>query len=170
MEGDRQAVSLNGYGLTEDWLNILVLIHVLSAVVGIGPVFFGHVLLRKGQNFGQLRNSLSLSKMLEKFPKILGSLAVLSGLLLAWLGNYGFKSLWIYGSIVLYVLIQIVVIGFMAPAAQKAAARAFSGSEPADTALPDDLASSVARVDRINWIATVLGLLLFLFMFFKPVL
>jgi len=164
-------MSLNGYlGLMEDWLNILVLIHVISAIVGVGPVFFGHVLLRKGQNFGQLRNSLSLSKLLEKFPKTLGSLAVLSGLLLAWLGDYGFKELWIYGSIVLYVLIQIVVIGFMAPAAQKVAARVFSGSEPADQALPADLASSLARVDRINWIATILGLLLFLFMFFKPVL
>ncbi len=164
-------MSLNGYlGLMEDWLNILVLIHVISAIVGIGPVFFGHVLLRKGQNFGQLRNSLALSKLLEKFPKTLGTLAVLSGLLLAWLGDYGFKELWIYGSIVLYILIQIVVIGFMAPAAQKLATRVFSGSEPSDQALPAELASNVARIDRINWIATILGLLLFLFMFFKPML
>jgi uncharacterized membrane protein len=88
-------MSIHGYDVSENWLNILVLVHVLSAIIGIGPVFFGHVLLRKGQSLNQLKSSLALSKLLEMFPKILGSLAVVTGILLAWLGDtaskrYGF--------------------------------------------------------------------------------
>ncbi len=29
-------MTLNGYGISENWLNILIMIHVVSAIVGIG--------------------------------------------------------------------------------------------------------------------------------------
>jgi uncharacterized membrane protein len=161
-------MSLNGYDLTHNWLYILIFIHVVSAIVGIGPTFFIHVLLRKGQTYGQLRNSLGLTHALEKFPKILGSLAVVSGLLLAWLGDYSFKQFWLYGSIALYVLIQVVVIGFMAPAAKKVAAEVSRSAEPADQPVSPNIAAGLSKADRINYIATCLGILLFAFMFFKP--
>ncbi|WP_164472620.1 DUF2269 family protein [Cohnella candidum] len=163
-------MSINGYGVPEEWLNILVFIHVVAAIVGIGPTYFGHVLLRQGQTWGQLKSSLVYTKTLEKFPKILGSLAVLSGLLLAWLGDYGFDQLWIYGAIAIYVIIQIVVIGFMAPAGQKLADTVFASAEPADRPVPHDIAARLSKVNKINWIATTLGIVLFLLMFFKPTL
>jgi uncharacterized membrane protein len=39
-------------------MKILVLIHVLSAIIGVGPTFFAHVLLRKKQTLEELRMSL----------------------------------------------------------------------------------------------------------------
>jgi uncharacterized membrane protein len=164
-------MSLMGYaGLTQDWLNILVLIHVLSAVIGIGPTYFGHILLRKGQTYGQLRNSVGLLPLLEKFPKILGSLAVVSGILLAWLGGYGFKQLWIYGSLAIYIIIQVVVIGFMAPEAKKLAVKVMDSTDPSDLPVSAELAADVAKVNKLNYVATCFGVILFLFMFFKPTL
>jgi len=163
-------MSINGYGLSEDWLHLLVALHVLSAVVGIGPTFFGHILFRSGQTLGQLRGSLGLMRILEKFPKILGSLAVLTGLLLAWLGDYGFGQFWIYGSIALYVIIQTLVIGVLAPIAKKVAAQAFSSAESPDRPLSPELAAGVARVNGLQYLISALGVLLFLFMFFKPTL
>lgn len=164
-------MSLIGYsGLSEDWLNILVLIHVLSAVIGIGPTYFGHILLRKGQTLGQLRSSLGLMPLLEKFPKILGSLAAVSGILLAWLGDYGFKQLWIYGSLSIYIIIQVVVIGFMAPAAHKLTAKVMASADALDKPTSAELYADVAKVNKLNYIATCLGVILFLFMFFKPTL
>jgi uncharacterized membrane protein len=164
-------MSLMGYaGLKEDWLNILVLIHVLTAVIGIGPTYFGHILLRKGQSYGQLRNSVGLLPLLEKFPKILGSLAVVSGILLAWLGDYGFKQLWIYGSLAIYVIIQVVVIGFMAPEGKKLAVKVMASTDPSDHPVSAELAADVAKVNKLNYVATCFGVILFLFMFFKPTL
>ncbi|WP_217594834.1 DUF2269 family protein [Cohnella sp. GbtcB17] len=164
-------MSLTGYAyLEENWLGILVAIHVISAVVGIGPTYFGHVLLRKGQTLGQLRDSLSLSAKLEMFPKILGSLAVLSGLLLVWLGDYGWDQLWIIAAIVDYVLIQIVVIAFMGRAAADVAAKAQADKGPTERPASAELQAGVAKVNAINYVATVLGIVLFLLMFFKPTL
>jgi uncharacterized membrane protein len=170
MEGVIIHMSLGFYGLPKDWLQIIVFIHVFSAIIGIGPTYFCHVLLRKGQTLGQLRNSLNLVKLLEMFPKILGSLAVVSGLLLTWQGKYGFKELWIYGSIILYVIIQIVVIGFMAPRSHKLAKAAAASSDPVDLPVSSVLGAQVAKVNAYNYIATCLGVLLFFFMFFKPTL
>lgn len=164
-------MTINGnYSIPEDWIYVLVFIHVLSAIIGIGPTYFGHVLLRKGQTLGQLRNSLVYMPLLEKFPKILGSLAVVSGILLAWLGEYGFKALWIYGSLIIYVIIQIVVIAFMAPAAKKLNVKANASSEPADQTVSSELGADVSKVNKLQYVAGALGVILFLFMFFKPTL
>ncbi|MDI4646727.1 DUF2269 family protein [Cohnella hashimotonis] len=164
-------MSFTGYAyLEENWLGLLVAVHVISAIVGIGPTYFGHVLLRKGQTLGQLRDSLKLSAKLEMFPKTLGSLAVLSGLLLVWLGDYGWDQLWIIAAIVDYVLIQIVVIAFMARAAADVAAKAQVDTGPADKQASPALQAGVAKVNAINYVATVLGIVLFLLMFFKPTL
>ncbi|MFC3802088.1 DUF2269 family protein [Cohnella sp. GCM10012308] len=164
-------MSLTGYAyLEENWLSLLVAVHVISAIVGIGPTYFGHVLLRKGQTLGQLRDSLRLSAKLEMFPKILGSLAVLSGLLLVWLGDYGWDQLWIIAAIADYVLIQIVVIAFMARAAADVAAKAQADTSPVDRQASTELQAGVAKVNAINYVATVLGIVLFLLMFFKPTL
>lgn len=155
--------------VSDNWLNALALVHVLAAIVGIGPTYFTHVLLRKGQTLGQLRHSVKLAKTLEFFPKILGSLAVVTGLLLAWLGdNYGFDLFWIYGAIVLYVLIQIVVIGFMAPQAARATALLQSSKDDPDGPASPDIVAAIARTNAITYVASFLGVLLFLFMFFKP--
>jgi hypothetical protein len=164
-------VSLGGYaGLSENWINVLVLIHVLSAIIGIGPTYFGHMLLRKGQTLGQLRSSLGFMPLLEKFPKIFGSLAVVSGLLLAWLGDYGFELFWIYGAIALYVIIQIVVIGFMSPSAKKLTVKVIAATDPVDQPISAELSAEVGKVNNLLYVASVLGTLLFLFMFFKPTL
>lgn len=98
----------------------LVLVHVLSAIVGVGPVFFYLVLFRKNQSENELNYSVQLSSKLDFFPKVGGTLAALSGILLVVLGEYGsFMQLWLYGSLLLYVVIQIIVIGFIAPRVKK---------------------------------------------------
>jgi len=163
-------MSLNGYFTLEGWLQILVFIHVLSAIVGIGPTYFSHVLLRKGQTLGQLRSSVAYIPLLEKFPKVLGSLAVVSGILLAWLGDYGFEFFWIYGSLALYVLIQIIVIAFMTPDTRKLIDGTKNAEGSPELKLSSTLEAQVARANRWNYVTAILGSLLFLLMFFKPTL
>lgn len=51
-------------------MEYLILIHIISAIIGIGPTYFGHVLLRQNQSLEELRTSLKLAGKLELFPKI----------------------------------------------------------------------------------------------------
>jgi hypothetical protein len=58
----------------------------------------------------------------------------------------------------------------MVPATKKLNDQVKSSSDPADQSVSGEIAAGVAKVDRFAWIASTLGVLLFLFMFFKPTL
>ena len=50
-------------------MEYLILIHVLSAIIGIGPTYFGHVLLRQNQSLDELRASLELARQIRVVSK-----------------------------------------------------------------------------------------------------
>ncbi|CCQ96296.1 conserved membrane hypothetical protein [[Clostridium] ultunense Esp] len=150
-------------------MKLLVLVHVLSAIIGVGPTFFGHVLMRNNQSVESLRQSMAVGKYLEYFPKIGGTIAVLSGLILAVFGNYGsFLQIWLIGSLILYVYIQIVVIGFVAPTNRKLASWIFDPQNIGATVLPEEIRKQYSRANRFYWAASIGGLLLFILMILKP--
>ncbi|TXK74528.1 DUF2269 family protein [Paenibacillus sp. N3.4] len=147
----------------------LMLIHVLSAIIGVGPTFFGHVLVRNNQTLEQLRHSMKLARMLDFFPKIGGSIAVLSGILLITLNNYGsYTQLWLLGSLILYVLIQIVVIGFVAPAQKRVAQWVFDETNLSKIELPQEQRANLTRANAMLYAASAMGVVLFVFMIIKP--
>ncbi|WP_135557085.1 DUF2269 family protein [Paenibacillus cymbidii] len=147
----------------------LVLVHVLSSIIGVGPTFFAHVLLRRSQTLPELRSSLAMNKKLELFPKVGGSLAVLSGLALFFAGEYGkFTQMWLLGSLILYVIIQIIVIAIITPRANRLSAWVFDPHNAAAAALPAEQSSLHAQVNRLFYAATACGVLLFSFMIMKP--
>ncbi|MFC5406061.1 DUF2269 family protein [Cohnella soli] len=146
----------------------LVLVHVLTAIIGIGPTYFGHVLCRGGQRVGELRRSLELFGFLNFFPKIGGTIAVLSGLLLVWLDGWKFASFWIIGSLALYVAIQIVVVGLLGPMTGKLQKLISDPALKAEQELPAESAVLLAKVNVLFYVASALGLVLFAFMIMKP--
>ncbi|WP_239613703.1 DUF2269 family protein [Cohnella mopanensis] len=147
----------------------LVLIHVLSAIIGVGPTFFGHVLVRNNQTLEQLRHSMKLAGRLDFFPKIGGSIAVISGILLISLNDYGsYTQMWLVGSLILYVLIQIVVIGFVAPAQKRVKQWVFDAANASKIELPQEQRVNLSRANAMLYAASVMGLALFVFMIIKP--
>jgi uncharacterized membrane protein len=150
-------------------MQLLILIHVLSAIIGIGPTFFSHVLLRKNQSLEELRASLKLAHRLELFPKIGGSIALLTGLLLVIIGNYGtFQQLWIIGSLVAYALIQIIVIAFIAPRQKKLSGWALDIANRNEKTFPDEQRSLFVKVSNMYYAPTAIGVILFILMIIKP--
>jgi uncharacterized membrane protein len=147
-------------------LRWLVLFHVLSAIIGVGPAFFVHVLLRRNQTLDELNASLQLAKKLEYFPKIGGTLAVLSGFALYFVGNYGsFQQLWLLGSLVLYIAIQVIVIGFVTPRQKKLGE---SVSAATGSTLTQEQQMLLKNVNMLFYVVSTLGILLFIFMIMKP--
>ncbi|MBO9608207.1 MAG: DUF2269 family protein [Paenibacillaceae bacterium] len=143
----------------------LVTIHVLSAVLGIGPTYFGHILLRKNQSREQLLDSLALFGRLNYFPKIGGTLAVVSGILLVALSDWQFSELWILASLGLYVVIQIMVVGVLGRMMNRLAQ---SLSAVSNVVQADSL-TLLAQANRVYYTVSALGLVLILLMVVKPV-
>jgi uncharacterized membrane protein SirB2 len=151
-------------------MQILILLHVLSAIIGVGPTFFGHVLLRKNQSAGELKHSLRMTKLLEYFPKIGGTIAVVTGIILVALQDHvEFKHLWIIASLVLYVLIQIVVVGFGAPLGKQLHAWAAATDLPDSGTVPAEQSQVLAKYERLYFIASAMGVLIFILMVVKEI-
>jgi uncharacterized membrane protein len=99
----------------------------------------------------------------------LGTLAVVSGITLFLVGSYGsFTQLWLIGSLILYILIQIIVIGFLgriSPQLEKWLA------DPTSQSLQDLPAEQIKLQNKLsNYLnmASILAILLFIFMILKP--
>jgi hypothetical protein len=106
---------------------------------------------------------------LEAFPKIGGSIAVLTGLLLIWIGDYGsFAQLWLAGSLVLYILIQVLVIGIITPNQKKLVGWVLDPANEQAQDMPQEHRSLLGKVSTLYYCASTLGVLLFIFMIMKP--
>lgn len=147
----------------------LVLIHVLVAVIGIGPTFFGNILLRKHQTISDLRHNILLQHKLDYFPKIGGTLAVLTGILLVLFGNYGsIFQVWLFGSLVIYLSIQVIVIGFISPALSELQRWLLHPENRASTQLPAEQDAALHKVSNLYWLTCILGFFIFILMIIKP--
>ena len=151
-------------------MKFIILLHVLSAILGVGPTFFAHVLTRKKQTAEQLRHSLMLGSHLEKFPKIGGSIAVITGFILFFAGEYGsFTQVWILGSLILYVLIQIIVIGYVTPSTKRLRKWLDAPeNEKVTGEMPTEAQGYLNKINGYFYLASLLGITLFIFMILKP--
>jgi hypothetical protein len=113
---------------------------------------------------------MKLSNFLNYFPKIGGTLAVLTGITLVIIGNYGsfLTQLWLIGSLVLYILIQVLVIGVIDPRAKKLATWVFAEENKTTVDLPEEQTKQLYSINKLFYAATTLGTVLFIFMIWKP--
>lgn len=147
----------------------LVWIHVLVAIIGIGPTFFGNILLRKHQTITDLRHNILLQHKLDYFPKIGGTIAVITGILLVIFGDYGsILQFWLFAPLLLYFGIQIIVIGFISPRLYELQHWLLHPDNRASTQLPLKQVLGLHSLSNLYMLVTILGFLIFLLMVVKP--
>ncbi|TBL80151.1 DUF2269 family protein [Paenibacillus thalictri] len=125
-------------------------------------------LFRKNQSVGELRKSLELFQKLNFFPKIGGTIAVLSGLLLVWLDGWEFVSFWILASLLLYIAIQVIAVGIMGPVMGRLSKELDGFVLTPEDEIPREPGSLLAKANRLYYSASVLGVVLFALMILKP--
>jgi len=152
-----------------DGWNALVAVHVLAAVVGIGPTFAYHAFLRPNQTARQLLFSLAALRSLDRFPKIGGPIAVLSGIALVAAYDYGgIRQLWLSGGLLLFVAVQVVVVGLAGAPQKTLAAWSASAAEQPEPVVPLEVREALRKMNVYMWWAHALAVLLFLLMIVKP--
>ncbi|CAG9620603.1 DUF2269 family protein [Sutcliffiella rhizosphaerae] len=147
----------------------LVLIHVMVAIIGFGPTFFGNILLRKHQTISDLRHNVLLQHKLDYFPKIAGTLAVITGILLVLTGNYGsILQVWLLGSLILYLAIQFIIIGFISPSLNVMQRWLFNPDNRASTQLPPHQTAALHKINNLYCLTTFLAFFILVLMIMKP--
>ncbi len=85
---------------------ILVFIHIFSAILGMGPglVMTAVVTLSKSSNMTELRHAFKIRNSLHIFTMIGGALLLLTGLVMGFLNPYWFSQGWYVISLVLFLI------------------------------------------------------------------
>ncbi|WP_026908653.1 DUF2269 family protein [Paucisalibacillus globulus] len=83
---------------------ILVFIHIFSAILGMGPGFMMILVVSKTSNLTELRHSYVIRNRLHIFTMVGGTLLLLSGLLMGAINPYLFQQGWYVTSLVLFLI------------------------------------------------------------------
>ncbi|MBX2931410.1 MAG: DUF2269 family protein [Chitinophagaceae bacterium] len=82
----------------------LVLIHVLSAILGMGPGFIMIYVVTKATNMTELRHAYLIRNRLHVFVMVGGTLLLLSGLAMGLINTILFSAKWYVISLVLFII------------------------------------------------------------------
>ncbi|HRP01594.1 MAG TPA: DUF2269 family protein [Candidatus Kapabacteria bacterium] len=84
--------------------NIIVLIHILSAILGMGPGFVMIYIVTKAKTMVELRHAYLIRNRLHIFVMVGGTLLLLSGLTMGIMRTYLFDLTWYLLSLILFVI------------------------------------------------------------------
>ncbi|MCO5235117.1 MAG: DUF2269 domain-containing protein [Chitinophagaceae bacterium] len=88
--------------------SFILLIHVFSAILGLGPGFIMIYVVTRATNMTELRHAYLIRNRLHIFVMVGGTLLLLSGLTMGALRPYLFRMKWYVASLILFV----VALGF----------------------------------------------------------
>ena len=84
--------------------NFLLLIHVFSAILGMGPGFVMIYIVTKAKTMTELKHAYLIRNRLHHFVMVGGTLLLLSGLTMGAIRPYLFHMGWYVTSLVLFVI------------------------------------------------------------------
>lgn len=82
----------------------LVLIHVSSAILGLGPGFVMIYIVSKAKTMTELKHAYAIRNSLHIFVMIGGSLLLITGLTMGWMQPYLFHMGWYVTALTLFLI------------------------------------------------------------------
>ncbi|MBT2685934.1 DUF2269 family protein [Bacillus sp. ISL-37] len=145
---------------------LLVLVHIIAAVVGLGASFGMPVVAKFGaKSVTNAKVCFEINKKIEIFAKV-GSLTLLaSGILMAIVNPVLWSQGWFIGSLIIYVLIQPVVAAMLPKTIEKQVDIVMNSG---DGELPAEYHQLDKKVAKLNAIAHVAAVVLIVLMSTKP--
>ncbi|WP_164670872.1 DUF2269 family protein [Virgibacillus doumboii] len=87
---------------------LLVFIHVFSAILGMGPGFVMIYIVTKAETMTELKHAYIIRNRLHIFVMVGGTLLLITGLWMGFLNSYLFQQGWYVTSLVLF----LIALGF----------------------------------------------------------
>ncbi len=151
--------------LTDIIFKILVVLHVIAAIVGIGPAFVLPLLGSSAKTGSQLRFVFGIIQKINKFPKTGGITLIVTGVLLMIVGKMGLTELWLNLSLLFFIIIEVIIIGMIEPRMRKITAlvMASEGEE-----IPQGYQASMSKIIPLEATVHVLTIVIIILMVVKP--
>lgn len=84
--------------------HVLVFVHIVSAIIGMGPGFILTYIVTKASTMSELRHVYYIRHRIHILVMVGGSLLLISGLLMGILRPYLFTSGWYITSLILFII------------------------------------------------------------------
>ncbi|MFI8684386.1 DUF2269 family protein [Rossellomorea sp. NPDC077527] len=144
---------------------LLILVHVIAAVAGLGASFSMPVVMKTPETAHQAKFSLELSKKIETFAKVGSIVLLITGLIMGIMNPYLFKAGWYIASIIIYIGVQFIVAGIM-PKKVKRMAEIIHNHEGDD--VPEPYGKINSELKPFNIIIHSAAIILIILMSIKP--
>ena len=144
---------------------LLVLIHVLSAIVGLGPGFIMIYVVTRAKTMAELRHAYLIRNRLHIFVMIGGTLLLLTGLTMGTMNPYLFHAGWYVTSLTLFLI--ALAFGPMVLSPRSKPIKALLKNHTGDNIPPEyyKLAQKLFFYERIE---NVIFLIIIVLMVLKP--
>ncbi|WP_208588909.1 DUF2269 family protein [Gracilibacillus suaedae] len=144
---------------------ILVVIHIFSAIVGIGPGFVLTTIVKSANSLIEIRHAFALKAKVHIFVMIGGILVLITGLLMGVLKPVLFQQGWYLASMILYFaalsLGPTLLKKFSTPIKELIA-------DPNLENVPSAYHENLQKLLRVEYIENTLLLIIILLMITKP--
>jgi hypothetical protein len=145
--------------------SLLVLIHVIAAVAGLGASFALPVVMNYPKTAEQARFSLELNKKIEVFAKYGSITLLITGLIMGFMFPALFTTGWYIASLIIYMAVQVIVAGIMPKKVAKMSEiiTSYKGED-----LPASYKELTGKLRPYNMILHTSAIILIILMSLKP--
>lgn len=95
--------------------DFLIILHVFSAILGLGPGFVMIYIVTTAKNMQELRHAYQIRNRVHHFVMIGGTLLLITGLGMALIRPYLFTEVWYMVSLILYLIALVGAPIFLSP-------------------------------------------------------
>src|SRR5699024_12259833 len=93
---------------TMSFYDVLVIIHVFSAILGLGPGFVMIYIVTRATTMTELRRAYTIRNRIHIFVMIGGNLLLLTGLMMGIIRQYLFQQYWLLINQLLFLIMLAV--------------------------------------------------------------
>ncbi|KAB8128306.1 DUF2269 family protein [Gracilibacillus oryzae] len=143
----------------------LVVIHIFSAIVGIGPGFILTTIVKSSHTIDEIRHAFALKKKVHLFAMIGGILVLITGLSMGLIRPYLFQQGWYITSMIIYL--TALSLG---PTLLKKYSKPIKQMLKDQTLqeVPETYHSNVQKLLKVEYIENSLLIIVILLMILKP--
>lgn len=84
--------------------DVLVFVHIFSAILGMGPGFMMMMIVSKATNLTELRHAYVIRNRMHRYTMVGGTLLLITGILMGTINTYLFQQGWYITSLVLFLI------------------------------------------------------------------
>ena len=145
--------------------NFLLLIHVFSAILGMGPGFVMIYIVTKAKTMAELKHAYLIRNRLHHFVMVGGTLLLLSGVTMGAIRPYLFQMGWYVTSLVLFIIALAFGPVILSPRSKPVKALLKNSS---DDKIPDAYYVLAGKLFFYERIENMIFLIIIVLMVLKP--